>query len=46
MFVEIGDYMLVMKFKEEWMLVSSCKEMFEKIEELLSSILGIGYEFF
>lgn len=43
--VEIGDYVLVMKPKEEWTSASSRKEMFEKIEKSLSSIPGVGYEF-
>ena len=43
--VEIGDHTLVMKPKEEWTSASSRKEMFEEIEESLSSIPGIGYEF-
>jgi len=43
--VEIGDYVLVMKPKSEWTSASNRKEMFEKIEESLSSIPGVGYEF-
>ena len=43
--VEIGDYVLVMKPKEEWTSASSRKEMFEKIEKSLSVIPGVGYEF-
>ncbi|MBR9922684.1 MAG: CusA/CzcA family heavy metal efflux RND transporter [Bacteroidetes bacterium] len=43
--VEIGDYVLVMKPKEEWTSASNRKEMFEKIEKSLSVIPGVGYEF-
>ncbi len=43
--VEIGDYVLVMKPKSEWTSASNRKEMFEKIEESLSVIPGVGYEF-
>lgn len=43
--VEIGDYVLVMKPKDEWTSASSRKEMFEKIEKSLSVIPGVGYEF-
>lgn len=43
--VEIGDYVLVMKPKEEWTSASTRKEMFEKIEKSLSGIPGVGYEF-
>ena len=43
--VEIGDYTLVMKPKEEWTSASNRKEMFEKIEKSLSVIPGVGYEF-
>lgn len=43
--VEIGDYVLVMKPKDEWTSASSRKELFEKIEKSLSVIPGVGYEF-
>jgi cobalt-zinc-cadmium resistance protein CzcA len=43
--VEIGDYVLVMKPKDDWTSASSRKEMFEKIEKSLSVIPGVGYEF-
>jgi heavy metal efflux system protein len=43
--VEIGDYVLVMKPKEEWTSASNRKDMFEKIEKSLSAIPGVGYEF-
>ena len=43
--VEIGDYTIVMKPKEEWTTARSRQGMFEKIEQLLQSIPGVGYEF-
>ncbi|KAA3638226.1 MAG: CusA/CzcA family heavy metal efflux RND transporter [Bacteroidetes bacterium] len=43
--VEIGDFILVMKPKSEWTSASNRQEMFEKIEESLSVIPGVGYEF-
>lgn len=43
--VEIGDYVLVMKPKEEWTSATNRKDMFEKIEHALSTIPGVGYEF-
>jgi cobalt-zinc-cadmium resistance protein CzcA len=43
--VEIADYVLVMKPKSEWTSADSRPEMFEKIEESLESIPGVGYEF-
>jgi cobalt-zinc-cadmium resistance protein CzcA len=43
--VEIGDYTIVMKPKEEWTSASNRQDMFEKIEESLSVIPGVGYEF-
>ena len=43
--VEIADYVLVMKPKSEWTSASNRQEMFEKIEESLESIPGVGYEF-
>lgn len=43
--VEIGDYIIVMKPKDEWTSASNRQEMFEKIEESLSAIPGVGYEF-
>lgn len=45
MSVEIGDYVLVMKPKSEWTSANSRQEMFEKIEESLEAIPGVGYEF-
>ena len=43
--VEIGDYALIMKPKSEWTAASTRKGMFEKLEESLHDIPGIGYEF-
>ncbi len=43
--VEIADYVLVMKPKSEWTSASDRQGMFEKIEESLKSIPGVGYEF-
>lgn len=43
--VEIGDYVLVMKPKSEWKVASTRKEMFEKLEESLHTIPGVGLEF-
>lgn len=43
--VEIADYVLVMKPKSEWTSASNRQEMFEKLEESLHSIPGVGFEF-
>ncbi len=43
--VEIGDYALIMKPKSEWTSASSRQEMFEKMEESLHSVPGVGFEF-
>jgi len=43
--VEIADYVLVMKPKSKWTSANNRQEMFEKIEESLKSIPGVGYEF-
>lgn len=43
--VEIGDYTLVMKPKSEWTSATNRKDMFEKIENSLRSIPGVGLEF-
>jgi cobalt-zinc-cadmium resistance protein CzcA len=43
--VEIGDVTLIMKPKDEWVTAKSRQGMFEKIEESLQSIPGVGYEF-
>ncbi len=43
--VEIGDYVIAMEPKDNWTSASSRKEMFEKIEESLKSIPGVGLEF-
>jgi cobalt-zinc-cadmium resistance protein CzcA len=43
--VEIGDYVLVMKPKDEWKTAKDRQGMFEVIESSLSSIPGVGFEF-
>lgn len=43
--VEIADYVLVMKPKSEWISANSRQEMFEKMEESLHHIPGVGLEF-
>ncbi len=43
--VEIADYVLVMKPKSEWTSASTKKGMFNKLEEALQSIPGVGFEF-
>ncbi|NND76987.1 MAG: CusA/CzcA family heavy metal efflux RND transporter [Flavobacteriales bacterium] len=43
--VEIGDYVLVMKPKDEWKTAKDRQGMFEVIESSLSSIPGVGLEF-
>mgnify|MGYP000382978139 CR=1 FL=1 len=43
--IEVGDIMVKMKPKEEWTSASSKEEMFEKMEEVLSDIPGVEYEF-
>lgn len=43
--IEVGDIMVKMKPKKEWTTASSKEEMFEKMEEALSQIPGVEYEF-
>lgn len=43
--VEIADYVLVMKPKSEWTTALNRQSMFDKIEESLEDIPGVGYEF-
>lgn len=43
--VEIADYVLVMKPKSEWTSARSRQDMFEKLEESLHNIPGVGFEF-
>lgn len=43
--VEIGDYTLVMRPKNEWTSAQSRPKMFEKIAAELDNIPGVGYEF-
>ena len=43
--VEIGDGTLIMKPKSEWTSAKTRKGMFEKIENSLKDIPGVGFEF-
>ena len=43
--IEVGDIMVTMKPKDQWVSASSKEEMFEKMEEVLSEIPGVEYEF-
>lgn len=43
--IEVGDIMVKMKPKSEWVTASSKEEMFEVMEEKLSQIPGVEYEF-
>ncbi|MBK8503563.1 MAG: CusA/CzcA family heavy metal efflux RND transporter [Saprospiraceae bacterium] len=43
--VEIGDATIIMKPKKEWTSASNRMEMFEKMEESLKELPGVGYEF-
>ncbi|TXF89276.1 CusA/CzcA family heavy metal efflux RND transporter [Neolewinella aurantiaca] len=43
--VEIGDYTIVMKPKEEWTTASNRQTMFEAIEKSLEVFPGLGLEF-
>lgn len=43
--IEIGDIMVRMKPKEEWVTAKSKDEMFEKMAEVLADIPGVEYEF-
>ncbi len=43
--VETGDIIVIMKPKSEWTSASSRQEMFEKMENTMKSIPGVGYEF-
>ena len=43
--VEIGDYTIVMKPKDEWTTATNRQDMFEAIEESLKVFPGIGLEF-
>jgi cobalt-zinc-cadmium resistance protein CzcA len=43
--VEIGDYTIVMKPKDEWTTADNRKDMFEAIEESMKVFPGIGLEF-
>lgn len=43
--VEIGDYTIVMKPKDEWTTAGNRQDMFEAIEESMEVFPGIGLEF-
>ena len=43
--VETGDIMVIMKPKSEWTSAKTRQEMFEKMEVIMKSIPGLGYEF-
>ncbi|MDO3693413.1 CusA/CzcA family heavy metal efflux RND transporter [Wenyingzhuangia sp. chi5] len=43
--VEVADYTLVMKPKNEWTSAENRQDLFEKIETSLQDIPGVGYEF-
>ena len=43
--IEVGDIMVKMRPKEEWVSASTKEEMFEKMEIELSKIPGVQYEF-
>lgn len=43
--IEVGDIMVKMKPKAEWVSASNKEEMFEKMEAALSKIPGVQYEF-
>ncbi|OAV45274.1 CusA/CzcA family heavy metal efflux RND transporter [Lewinella sp. 4G2] len=43
--VEIGDYTLVMKPKDEWTTADNRQDMFERIEKSLKVFPGLGLEF-
>lgn len=43
--IEVGDVIVKMKPKQEWVTASSREEMFVKMEEVLSKIPGVQYEF-
>ncbi|MEZ4720500.1 MAG: CusA/CzcA family heavy metal efflux RND transporter [Flavobacteriales bacterium] len=43
--IEVGDIMVHMAPKEEWVSASTKQEMFEKMERVLNQIPGVEYEF-
>lgn len=43
--IEVGDIMVRMRPKSEWVSAQSKEEMFEKMEAVLSQIPGVEYEF-
>lgn len=43
--IEVGDIMVTMKDKKEWVSASGKEEMFERMEAVLTTIPGVEYEF-
>ncbi|MGB0521746.1 MAG: CusA/CzcA family heavy metal efflux RND transporter [Flammeovirgaceae bacterium] len=43
--VEIGDYTIIMKPKEEWTSARTRNEMFQQIDKALAVVPGVGKEF-
>lgn len=43
--IEVGDVMVKMKPKDQWVSAATKEEMFEKMEEVLATIPGVQYEF-
>jgi len=43
--IEVGDIMIRMKPKDEWVSAASREELFEKMKRVLSAIPGVEYEF-
>lgn len=43
--MEVGDIMIILKEKEEWVSGKTKEELFEKMEKCLQAIPGVQYEF-
>ncbi|WP_017730186.1 CusA/CzcA family heavy metal efflux RND transporter [Nafulsella turpanensis] len=43
--IELGDLIIVMEDKEEWVSADSREEMFEKMEAVINTVPGVGTEF-
>ncbi|NQX82033.1 MAG: CusA/CzcA family heavy metal efflux RND transporter [Flavobacteriaceae bacterium] len=43
--VEVADYVLIMKPKDEWTSAESRQELFNKMEIVLRAVPGVGFEF-
>lgn len=43
--IETGDIMVILKPKREWVSASSLQGLYERMEEVLSDVPGINYEF-